>query len=123
MRKKKDRKRNIQTENLPAVIQPRKRMCMNCVKGLPVGINGDILCREKGIVTWDYCCPNHRFFYMEDLMKMEFYRCSNCEFFTFHPHPYIPSYGVCSLFSVRKCDGSAKKACSKFVKRKERNVS
>ncbi|HOK42115.1 MAG TPA: hypothetical protein PLD49_00395 [Thermoclostridium caenicola] len=123
MRKKKDIKRNIRTENLPAVIQPKARMCMNCVKGLPVGINGDVLCREKGIVTWDYCCPNHRFFYMEDLMKMEFYRCSNCEFFTFHPHPYIPSYGVCSLFSVRKCDGSAKKACSKFVKRKERNVS
>jgi len=111
------------SENLPVVIQPKRRMCMNCIKGIPVGMNSDILCREKGIVTWDYCCASHRFFYLEDLMRMEFFRCSNCEFFAFHPHPYIPSYGVCSLFSVRKCDGSAKKACSRFVKRRSVNAS
>ena len=123
MRKKKGKKNNRIAENLPAVIQPKRRMCMNCVKGLPVGMNSDILCREKGIVAWDYCCSNNRLFIMEDLKKMEFFRCSNCEFFTFHPNPYIPSYGVCSLFSVRKCDGSAKKACSKFVKRSKSDAS
>ena len=123
MRKKKAKKNNMVFENLPVVIQPKKRMCMNCIKGLPVGMNSDILCREKGIVTWDYFCSSHRFFYLEDLMRMEFFRCSNCEFFVFHPHPYIPSYGVCSMFSVRKCDGSAKKACSKFVKRRTCNAS
>lgn len=123
MRKKKNKKNRTIGENLPAVIQTKQRMCLNCVKGLPVGMNSDILCREKGIVTWDYCCSNHRFFYLEDLMKLEFFRCSNCEFFAFHPHPFIPTYGVCSMFSVRKCDGSVKKACSKFVKRRERNAS
>jgi hypothetical protein len=119
MRKKRGKKMDSVLENLPAVIQSRKRICMNCVKGLPVGMNSDILCREKGVVTWDYSCSNHRFFFLEDLMKMEFFRCSNCEFFAFHPHSFIPTYGVCSLFSVRKCDGSAKKACSKFVRRRE----
>ena len=119
MKSKRDKKNNQVMETLPAIIQSRKRICMNCVKGLPVGMNSDVLCRERGIVTWDYACSGHRFFYLEDLMKMEFFRCSNCEFFDLHQHPYIPTYGVCGLFSVRKCDGSAKKACSKFSRRRE----
>ena len=119
MKKKKDKQNKNAMETLPAVIQNKKRICMNCVKGIPVGMNSDFLCRERGIVSWDYACGRHRFFFMEDLIKMEFFRCSNCDFFIFHQHPYIPSYGLCGLFSVRKCDGSAKKACSKFVKKRE----
>ena len=95
-----------------------KRCCKNCMKGRAVGFNHDVLCREKGIVSEDYVCASHRFFVMDDLKKLEFFRCSECEFFARHPHPTLPNYGVCELFSVRKCDGDMKKACSKFTKRK-----
>lgn len=117
--RKKEKAKSV--ENLPA-IQPKRRMCLNCIKGRPVGMNNDVLCREKGIVSWNFCCPKHRFFFKEDLMQRETQRCCNCEFFLFHPHPYNPSYGVCGLFSVRKCDGSTKKACSKFIRRKEQSA-
>ncbi|NLL96568.1 MAG: hypothetical protein GX227_05605 [Clostridiaceae bacterium] len=89
------------------------------MKGKHMGLTRDILCREKGIVSQDYCCSSHHFFIMDDFKKLDFYRCSDCEFFIFHPHEHIKSYGVCDIFSVRKCDGSARRACSKFVRRKE----
>lgn len=102
-----------------APIQPEKRSCKNCVKGKPMRLTNDILCREKGIVSPDYCCSSHRFFFMDDFKKLDFYRCSDCEFFIFHPHESIRSYGVCDMFSVRKCDGNARRACSRFVRRRE----
>lgn len=120
MKKKKDKAPKT-AGNLPAVT-PQRRMCINCVKGMSVGMNSDVLCREKGIVSWNYCCMRHRFFFKEDLLRREYFRCCDCQFFIFHPHPYNPSYGVCGLFSVRKCDGSSKKACSKFVRRKEQTA-
>ncbi len=102
-----------------ALAQPVKKSCKNCLKGKRLGLTHDVLCREKGIVSADYYCSSHRFFIMEDLKKVEFSHCSECQFFVFHPHPSITAYGVCDMFSVRKCDGSLKKACSKFVKRRE----
>ncbi len=104
------------------IAQPERRTCKNCMKGKPMGLTNDILCREKGIVSHDYCCPSHRYFIMDDFKKLDFYRCSDCEFFIFHPHENINSYGVCDMFSVRKCDGNARKACSKFVRRKENSA-
>lgn len=112
--------RNLKEKVKPrALIQPVKKACKNCLKGMRLGFNNDVLCREKGIVSADYYCPFHRFFILDDFKKLEFFRCSDCEFFIFHPHESISAYGVCDMFSVRKCDGSARKACSKFVRRKE----
>lgn len=91
---------------------------MNCLKGIRLGITNDVLCREKGIVSADYCCSGHRFFVFEGYKKADYNVCADCEFFVFYPHDYISTYGVCDMFSVRKCDGSIKKACSRFVRRK-----
>ncbi|NMA66476.1 MAG: hypothetical protein GX957_09600 [Clostridiaceae bacterium] len=102
------------------MIKPVKKSCKNCLKGIRLGFNNDILCREKGIVSSDYCCSSHRFFIFEDFRKVASYRCSDCEYFILFPNEFIPTYGVCDLFSVRKCDGSIRKACSKFVRRKEK---
>ena len=102
-----------------ANITIQKKCCANCLKGKHLGFNNDILCLDKGIVSADYCCSSHRFFGLDDLNKVNTFHCSDCEFFVFHPHESIENYGVCDLFSVRKCDGSIKKACSKFVYRRE----
>jgi len=112
------------SQKLKNKVKPQKikpvRSCSNCLKGIRLMFNNDVLCREKGIVSADYCCSSHRFFELEDFRRIASYRCSDCEFFIFHPNEYIPTYGVCDLFSVRKCDGSLRKACSKFVMRKEK---
>ncbi len=100
-------------------VQPAKRSCKNCLKGKRLGFNNDVLCSEKGIVSGDYCCSAHRFFNFDYFKKTDFYRCSDCEFFVFHPHESLKTYGVCDLFSVRKCDGRTRKCCSKFVRRAE----
>lgn len=116
----KNKTRNLKERVKPKVIvEPEKKSCKNCLKGSRMGFNNDVLCREKGIVSADYYCPSHRYFIMDDFKKMEFYRCCDCEFFIFHKHESISTFGVCDMFSVRKCDGSTKKACSKFVRRKE----
>lgn len=105
---------------MPSMVKkPEKKSCKNCMKGKHIGIANDILCREKGIVSEDYCCSSHHYFIMDDFKRLDFYRCCDCEFFMIHPHEHISSYGVCEMFSVRKCDGSLRKACSKFVRRKE----
>lgn len=88
------------------------------MKGIPTGMSNDILCREKGIVSGDYVCVNHRFFVMDDINRLEVNKCATCQFFIFHPHPHLQTYGVCDLFSVRKVDGSLRKACSRYVRRK-----
>lgn len=101
----------------PQAVVSAVRSCKNCLKGSRLELNNDVLCREKGIVSADYCCYSHRFFILEDFSKLQFFRCCDCEFFVFHSHETINTYGVCDLFSVRKCDGAVKKACSRFVRR------
>lgn len=96
-----------------------KKCCKNCLKGKRLSFNNDVLCPEKGIVSSDYVCSSHRFFTLEEFKKTAVLHCSDCEFFILHPHEYLTTYGVCDLFSVRKCDGGIKRACSRFVKRKE----
>ena len=98
----------------------QKKCCKNCVKGKATGFSQEVLCWEKGIVSEDYYCSSHRFFVKDERENPKLLRCSNCEFFIIHPNDYIDTYGVCDLFSVRKCDGSIKKACSKFVQRKKK---
>jgi len=112
------------SQKLKNKVKPQKKAkpvksCSNCLKGVKLKFNNDILCREKGIVSADYCCSSHRFYKLDEFKKVASYRCSDCEFFILFPNEYISTYGVCDLFSVRKCDGSIRKACSKFVRRKE----
>ncbi|NLX78240.1 MAG: hypothetical protein GXZ01_12905 [Clostridiaceae bacterium] len=98
------------------------KCCKNCIKGIHVGIRNEILCREKGIVSPDFCCSRFMGFEPETLQKHLGYRCSDCIHFTFMPDLRNSNYGVCSMFSVRKVDGSEKKACSKFKKKGKRSA-
>ncbi len=101
----------------------QKRLCKNCMKGTTICVNNDILCREKGIVSPDYVCSNHRFQPEPKSFKEMDLKCIDCEHFILSVNTKdLKTYGVCHLFSVRKCDGSKKKACSKFVRRKEKEL-
>ncbi|HEY8421562.1 MAG TPA: hypothetical protein VIL05_07475 [Thermoclostridium sp.] len=97
------------------------RCCKNCIKGIPVGIGNDILCREKGIVSPNFCCSRFMAFELDTLHKHLGYRCCDCIHFAFSSNS-DSNYGVCSMFSVREFDGSEKKACSKFRKRSKRTA-
>jgi hypothetical protein len=105
----------------------RKKMlqakcCKNCIRGIPVGLNNEILCREKGIVTANYSCPRFMAFELDSLQRQLDYRCSDCAHFILAPDSHNSNYGVCGMFSVRKCDGSKRKACSKFIKKNIRTA-
>lgn len=96
------------------------KCCKNCIKGISVGMNNEVICRDKGIVSGDFYCSGFMSFDLDSLQKLLNYHCSDCAHFTFYPNSHTNNYGVCSMFSVRKCDGSKKKACSKFTKKKSR---
>ena len=98
------------------------RSCNNCIRGIAIGIRNEILCREKGVVSPNYTCSRFMAFNMDILHRRVDNHCSDCVHFTFMPDPHNSNYGVCSMFSVRKCDGSRKKACSKFTKRDSRTA-
>lgn len=96
--------------------------CRSCIRGVAIGIRNEILCREKGVVSPNYSCNRFMAFDQDSLKRQISLRCSDCLHFTFTPDTHNSNYGVCSLFSVRKCDGSQKKACSKFTRRSSRTA-
>jgi len=100
----------------------RSKCCKNCIKGMPVGVNNEVLCRDKGIVSYDFYCSRFLSFDFDLLQRQMKYHCSDCAFFTVASaaHNHNHNYGLCSMFSVRKYDGSQKKACSKFTSKKQR---
>jgi len=102
-----------------------KKSCSNCIKGLKISVNNDILCREKGAVSPDYVCSGHRWLPERKSFKDQNYKCIDCENFILNTKSADPSFpiGLCRLFSVRQFNGSQKNACSKFVKKAESNVS
>ena len=99
-----------------------RKSCINCIRGYVISINNDIVCRDMGIVSPDFYCKKYRA--VPDNLKQE-NKCINCENFSLEiiTHSGISSMGLCQLFSVRKFDGNKKNACSKFVKRKNAEVS
>ena len=102
----------------------QKKFCSNCVKGMPISINKDILCRERGVVSPDYVCSKHRFMPEPKTYRDLNYKCIECSFFTVEEadQENSPTLGLCQLFSVRKYDGSLKSACSKFSKHMQDKV-
>lgn len=105
-------------------ILKQKRSCSNCLKGTSMTVNNDILCREEGAVSADYVCSRHKFAPAQKPGKEMEYKCINCENFilSVSTSKEASSMGLCQLFSVRPFDGRQKKTCSKFVKRREREV-
>lgn len=103
----------------------QNRSCSNCLKGIPLPINDDILCHEKGIVSNDYVCSKYKPNYFLKQKKTDGNKCIDCRNFILDAQkPGQPStIGLCQLFSVRTFDGTQKKACSKFTKKEHREVS
>ena len=103
----------------------QRKSCINCIKGSPVPVNNDILCREKGIVSPDYVCRRHRFQPDPKSFKDLNYKCIHCENFIINSKSSCSSetIGLCRLFSVRQFKGEEKNACSKFVKRSQTIIS
>lgn len=93
-----------------------KRCCENCVKGIAISLNTDILCREKGVVSPDFCCSGHRYAPVTKKETSNNLKCISCQYFMCKDKE--STIGVCKLFSVRQTDGSVKNACSKFEKKK-----
>lgn len=102
-----------------------KKTCSNCLKGISISVNNDILCREKGVVSPDFVCARHRFMPERKSSKANCSKCIDCE--NFIVEILTPgsdsTIGLCRLFSVRQFDGTQKNACSKFAKRINAEVS
>lgn len=101
----------------------QKKSCSNCIKGTRIAVNSDILCREKGAVSPDYVCSKHRSAPACKSGRDLSSKCINCENFILNEASSNPNIGLCQMFSVRQFDGSQKKACSKFVKKSQLEVS
>lgn len=106
-------------------ILKQKRCCSNCMFGTAIAVNKDILCREKGAVSPDYACSRHKFTPQPKNPRELDYKCIDCENFILKisDSESTTTIGLCQLFSVRQYDGRQKNPCSKFVKRKELEVS
>ena len=101
----------------------QKKSCSNCIKGTCITVNNDILCREKGAVSPDYVCSKHRSAPVNKSGKDLGNKCIHCEHFIVNEEDQNTTIGLCQMFSVRQFDGTSKKACSKFTKKSQLEVS
>lgn len=106
-------------------MQKQKKTCANCLKGTTILINNDILCRDNGVVSPDFVCSKHHLLPAAVKASSESNnKCADCVNFILGKNSEKASpIGLCRLFSVRQFNGSEKKACSKFEKRSELEVS
>jgi hypothetical protein len=94
------------------------RCCGNCAKGIKMGINNDILCRTKGVVSRDFVCSKYKVSPAAWTGSERKPKCIECEFFINSENGDLSSAtGYCQLFTVRYYNGEQKSACSKFSKR------
>lgn len=103
----------------------KKRACVNCIRGMRMSINMDILCRIHGVVTRDFVCTRHVEIPDDMISSGQKHKCIDCEFFIqdMENLEAPPNSGFCQLFTVRYYNGGTKNACSKFSKKLERIVS
>ncbi len=103
----------------------QKKNCCNCMHGTLITVNKDILCKDKGAVSPDYVCSKHRFSPVIKPFRDLRDKCINCENFIVNQNNLKDNttVGLCQLFSVRHFDGKEKKACSKFIRRIQSEVS
>jgi hypothetical protein len=113
----------------------RSGNCGSCARGVKINVNGDILCRIHGAVSRDYRCSRYirkvaawssgasSAQYSSESDHMD--RCIDCEYFVLScsDREYDPAVGYCELFTVRQYNGMSKKACSRFRKKDQKNIS
>ncbi|HHV95135.1 MAG TPA: hypothetical protein GXX37_01440 [Clostridiaceae bacterium] len=54
------------------------KACRNCIKGRPISLTGDILCKYKGVVSSDYVCIRHKFIPNLKTFREMNYKCIDC---------------------------------------------
>ena len=98
--------------------------CNSCIIGRSIAINNNILCKYKGIVSYDYSCSKYKKSSTHQ-NTINIYKCYDCQFFNLKEveTDKFDRIGLCQLFSVRYYDGNSKKACSKFTKKVKLEVS
>jgi len=96
-----------------------KKSCENCIKGTSIGVNADILCREKGAVSPEYVCMGYRSKPQPKSVKEMNYKCIHCDYFNLAQTNSNDStaMGFCMMFSVRQYNGKERNACSKLIKK------
>lgn len=104
----------------------KEKSCKDCLMGVRINVNTDILCRLKGVVSTDYVCPKHKPAPVHILKKRnESLRCIDCEYFTVDgvSPDNLPTIGFCQMFTVRHYNGEFKKACSKYCMKNQLDES
>lgn len=103
----------------------QNKSCSNCIKGVRINVNKDILCKTKGAVSLDFVCSRYKPITAVKGIAKQASRCVDCEFFILDAanKDGLPAIGFCQLFTVRQFDGEQKNACSKFCKKTELIVS
>lgn len=102
----------------------RSRSCKSCLKGMPISLTNDILCREKGVVSGEYLCSKYKAPPSLKTPKELNFKCAECENFKESVALSVNNsvVGTCTLFSTRPFDGQNRGACRKFVIRRIREV-
>lgn len=101
--------KNIQNENMTYSTCSTCRMCH------VEDIRGNVLCREKGIVSAGYSCSRYRqkpvpMFFSSLRMQNTFITCQSCS----HYEKYESDLGFCHLYKTRPFDGAKRKVCTKY---------
>ena len=114
-----------QTKHKGGIDVKSEKTCKNCIKGIRIHVNNDILCPLKGAVSPGYVCGRHKHISDSEPVFYKKNKCVHCANFLVNrdKENTYSTIGRCSLFSVRYFDGSQKNACSKFEHKQERDVS
>lgn len=100
------------------------KSCKYCVRGVPVPLTKDILCRQKGIVSSGYICPKYKPSPTEKTPRELNYKCSECKNFSesISLSGRSSTIGTCILFCTRPFEANMRSACKRFELRKIREI-
>lgn len=90
--------------------------CSTCMLSCTQDINGNTLCRIKGITTYNYCCNSYKpksiTIKPSDLLHI-FLTCSKCKYYDTYTSTQT-DMGICQYYKLRPFPGDKRKACSNF---------
>lgn len=109
------------------VIQMKKSIatnanCATCLKFITQDINEYILCRDKGIVSYNYSCTHYKLkpvipISCKTINRHTSLTCLQCDFYVqgkINQSTNISPLGSCSYYNLRPFTGESRRACSKF---------
>jgi hypothetical protein len=94
-----------------------QKSCKNCLKSFSISINGDYICKHKGVVSGDYFCKKHKYFDLSQI-NVKLLKCIDCSYFVEPENQITQNIGICSIFTERQFNGTQKKACSRIKPKK-----